>query len=289
MHGQLYVLGSRGSRPVCGREFLEFGGGTTCYIFKRGDHAVVIDCGSGLYDARSILQDCRYVDVLLTHLHYDHIMGLLEWSVFPREAQLRFYAQFDRWFGGETLKRFLSPPFWPVSMPCGVLMPMTSPGEAELGDGLRVRLYPSCHPDGASLVRLETPEGDICAAFDFEHARAFPEQMARGCEYLLYDGMYTLEEYPDHVGWGHSCWEEGSRLAGRLGIPHLIITHHSPSRSDEELRALEARARRERPEIRFARAGDVFHFSKRADGRRSEQGVLKRGGRDEAEAHDFNC
>lgn len=261
MSSQLYVLGSRGSRPASGPEVLEFGGGTTCYIFKRGDHAVVIDCGSGFYNSAEILRGCAQVDILLTHLHYDHLIGLLEWSVFPPAAQVRFFAQFDRWFGEETLKRFLGPPFWPVSLPFGTLAAVPSPGEAELGGGLRARFHPSNHPDGASLIRLETPDGDVCAAFDYEHSPHFLDSFARGCEILLYDGMYTSEEYPDHVGWGHSYWEEGCRLADRLGIPRLVITHHHPARGDSALREMEAAASQWRAEIRFARAGDVFLLS----------------------------
>lgn len=265
MRGQLYVLGSRGSRPASGPEVLEFGGGTTCYIFRRGDHAVVIDCGSGFYDAGEVLRGCAQVDILLTHLHYDHIIGLLEWSVFPAGAQVRFFAQFDRWFGEETLRRFLQPPFWPVSLPFGTLVTVPSPGEAELGGGLRVRFHPSNHPDGASLVRLETPEGDVCAAFDYEHSSGFPDELARGCGLLLYDGMYTSEEYPDHVGWGHSCWEEGCRLADRLAVRRLVVTHHHPHRSDGALREMEAEAKKRRPEVRFARSGDVYALSPEAE------------------------
>lgn len=271
---KLYILGSRGSRPASGPEVLEFGGGTTCCVCRRGDHAVVIDCGSGFYDSAEILRGCTRVDILLTHLHYDHLIGLLEWSVFPPAAQVRFFAPFDRWFGEETINRFLGPPFWPVTLPFGTPVTVTSPGEAELGDGMRARFHPSNHPDGASLIRLDTPEGDVCAAFDYEHVREFPEHLARGCDILLYDGMYTTEEYRKHVGWGHSCWEEGCRLANRLEVPRLVITHHHPRRSDSALREMEAAAKRLRPEVRFARAGDVFELSREEE--RSSEEPLRR-------------
>jgi len=259
-HWTLYTLGSRGSWPVCGRQFEEFGGGTSCFVLKRGDHAVVIDCGTGLYQGAPLLRTCRTVDVLLTHVHYDHIMGLLSGSVFPPGGKVRFYGQFSRWCGMETLARFFERPFWPVTPELGELVEVGSPGEVELEDGLRVRFHPAAHPDNASLIRLDSEEGSICAAFDYEHAAPFPDEMARGCRILLYDGMYTLEDYPAHKGWGHSCWERGCELAERLDLPQLVITHHNPDSTDDLLRDLEKKARGLFPFTRFARVGDEFHL-----------------------------
>ena len=89
---KFYVLGCRGSRPVSGVNCQQFGGATSCYIIKAGQHAVVLDCGTGLYQAEPYLKDCTQIDILLTHLHYDHILGLLDWSVFPETAHVRVYA-----------------------------------------------------------------------------------------------------------------------------------------------------------------------------------------------------
>ena len=72
---------------------------------------LVIDCGTGLYDARELLADCTVIDVFLTHVHYDHILGLLDWSVFPKGARLSFYAAFKNWFGSDTLNEFFRAPF----------------------------------------------------------------------------------------------------------------------------------------------------------------------------------
>ena len=257
-HWTLYVLGSRGSWPVCGEEFLEFGGGTSCYVLKRGDYAVLIDCGSGLYNGRELLAGCRRIDVLLTHIHYDHLLGLLNWNVFPENTRLRFFASFDRWFGADTLARFMSPPFWPYTPDMGTLINVPSPGAAELEEGVRVRLHPSCHPDGASIFRIDTPDGSVCAAFDYEHAAPFPLELAENCDVLLYDAMFTKEEYPYREGWGHSCWEEGGKVAGQAGVGQLVMTHHGPEKSDKELREQERLARSVIPGARFARQGDVF-------------------------------
>lgn len=256
-HWKLHVMGCRGSWPVSGPEYLEFGGATSCYILKRGGHAVILDCGSGLYRAKDLLRGCERIDIFLTHLHYDHLIGLLNWGVFP--VQPRFFAQFVNWFGRETLARFISPPFWPYTQQAE-LHEAPSPGQLWL-DGVRVFFHPSNHPNGASILRVETEDGAVCAAFDYEHSAPFPTYMARDCSVLLYDGMYAQEEYPQHIGWGHSTWQEGQALAGDNPAGRLLITHHSPERTDAVLREMEREAMESAPNLRFAREGDVLELA----------------------------
>lgn len=253
-HWQLFVMGCRGSWPVCGPEYSEFGGATSCYILKRGGHAVILDCGSGLYRAKDVLRDCNQIDVLLTHIHYDHLIGLLNWSVFP--IQPRFFSQFGRWFGDKTLERFISPPFWPYTQRAE-LHEVTSPSKLWLDD-IQVCFHPSNHPDGASILRVETEDGVVCAAFDYEHSKPFPEYIVQDCALLLYDGMYTEEEYQQRIGWGHSTWKEGWKLTQRVPVGQIVITHHDPQKTDEVLRELEREAMLSVPNLHFAREGDVL-------------------------------
>lgn len=243
---------------MAGAQYLEFGEATSCYILKKGHYAIVLDCGSGLIQARELVSDVDAADVLLTHLHYDHIIGMLNWGVFRKDTKLRVFARFNDWLGGETLDRFISPPFWPFTPDFGQVVHVDAPGTVELYDGVKVLLYPSCHPDNGSIIRIETEDGAVCAAFDNEHGDAIPEYMGKDAAVLLYDAMYTEDEYPDHVGWGHSYWQKGCESAERLGVRQLVITHHAPFKTDEELRAVERQAREILPSVRFARTGDEF-------------------------------
>ena len=65
----LYTLGSRGTRPTHGKDFEIFGGQTTCFLIKHKKHAIIVDCGTGLYDAKELLKDCDIIDVFFTHIH----------------------------------------------------------------------------------------------------------------------------------------------------------------------------------------------------------------------------
>lgn len=74
----------------------------------------------------------------------------------------------------------------------------------------------------------------MCLVCDWEHGVAFPNEMAEGCSFMLYDGMFTETEYPSRKGWGHSIWQEGVKLAQETGVPKLMIDrerlqlHHRP-------------------------------------------------------------
>ena len=256
----LHVCGSRGSMPVHGEEYREFGGATSCYILKKGSYALVVDCGSGFCRAKELLAGCKKVDIWLTHLHYDHLIGILSYGVIPGEAEVHFYGTFDRWFRTDTIKEFFREPFWPVVPDIGPCVCVKSPGEYRLREELLVKSYPAPHPNEASILRIEAGERVLCVMFDYERTQEPPEGFLEGCSRLAFDGMYTEEEYESHRGWGHSCYSDGCAYARQYGIPKLYITHHEPRRTDEELRRLEAEAVKLYPNTRFARMGDMVEL-----------------------------
>ncbi len=256
---KLYVLGCRGSRPVSGEKFEKFGGATTCYILKADHQAIVLDCGTGLFDAAPYLADCTQIDVLMTHLHYDHILGLLNWAVFPKDARVRIYAGMPKYSEEYNPAEFLKAPHWPVSPDIGETICVGCDSTIFLGERVTARFAPANHPDNATIIRVDTDNGSLCLACDWEHGeRAVPEDMTKGCSILLYDGMFNEMEYEVCKGWGHSTWQEGVKLAKARNIPHLFITHHLPERTDDELSQMEAYARLVFSGIRFVRAKDIY-------------------------------
>lgn len=256
----LYVCGCRGSDATSGRNYLEFGGDTTCYVLREGDYAVVIDCGTGLRNAGRILAGCGQVDVLLTHVHYDHIMGLLAPRVFPAEANVRFFSAFDAWGGADTLQRFFQPPFWPVAPVLGEMVTVHPPEQVLLRPGVTAEFRESFHPGGGALIKLRWGAKTLCFLWDYESGCDDLEQWVRGSDLVCYDGMFDDSEYASHVGWGHSSWQEGCRLARRSGISRLIITHHAPEHDDQWLLDAERRAQSLFADTHFARAGDEIQF-----------------------------
>jgi len=255
---KLHICGSRGSYSVTGSIFSEFGGETSCYILKKGTHAVVIDCGTGLYKAKQILEDCEIIDIILTHVHYDHILGLLDWSVFPAGAKLTIYGNFDKWEGKDTINNLLRAPFWPVNLSTGEIVPINFESVYELYQEMKIRFYPASHPNESCFVTIDVDGNRITVLADCEDPDVMPREEVRGSSLVIYDGMYEDKEYEAHRGWGHSSWERGIRLAMEENVGRIIITHHNPHYSDQRLRELELRAKGIFPAASFARAGDIY-------------------------------
>ncbi|MCD8152955.1 MAG: MBL fold metallo-hydrolase [Clostridiales bacterium] len=228
-------------------------------FIKADNHAIVLDCGTGLYGAAPYLEGCQQVDVLMTHLHYDHILGLLGWTVFPKNAQVRVYMGVPHDSDDFNLLDFLKTPYWPVSPEMIDAIGADYDSTLHLTERASARFCPSNHPDNAAIIRVDTDTGSACLICDWEHGdREVPSEMVRGCSLILYDGMFNEAEYQVCKGWGHSTWNEGVKLAQQYGVERLVITHHLPERSDEQLHQMEDHARQVYPGIRFAREGDAY-------------------------------
>ncbi len=255
---KLYACGTRGSIPVSGPEYAEFGGDTTCFVLSNGSHAVIVDCGTGLRRAHSALATCTQVDVLFTHVHYDHVLGLMGSKTFPPKADVRLYGRFHQWFGENSFDPLFRSPYWPYVPSFGTYIDLGDENHVSLQNGVEAKLCVANHPDNSSIVRVELPDKKVCFAFDYEYDGEFPDAIAAGCDLMVYDGMFTKEQCITCKGWGHSCWTSGCAVAQRLGIPHIYITHHSPEHHDDKLRKMEKEAQTVRKNIRFLRDGDVI-------------------------------
>jgi phosphoribosyl 1,2-cyclic phosphodiesterase len=112
--------------------------------------------------------------------------------------------------------------------------------------GVNVRTTPLNHPDGATGYRIEHGGKAACYVTDTEHVPGQPDQnilgLIEGADLVVYDSSYTEEEFPSHVGWGHSTWNEGMRLCRMAGVKKLAIFHHEPDHEDAFMENLEAEA-----------------------------------------------
>ncbi|WP_317855580.1 MBL fold metallo-hydrolase [Chakrabartyella piscis] len=254
---KMYILGARGSHSVSGVQFTEFGGDTSCYILKNKTHAIILDCGTGLYNAQELLQDCTQVDILLSHLHYDHVIGVLR-PVFRKDVIVNVYAEFTEFGGIDVVKKLLQPPFWPVRYGNLHHVDVQSEhgGVIFLQEDVKVSWFAGNHPNYASIIRIDMPGCSLCYATDYEHSNfVFPKEAVEGCSIFMYDGMYLQEEYAAHKGWGHSTWLEGCKIGKEYGVPNMFIIHHNPTKTDEELNKIEEEAKSSYPNVWFARQG----------------------------------
>lgn len=269
--------GVRGSIPAPGPETVAFGGNTACVEVTCRSRRIILDAGSGLRDLGrnlAVSGEIADLDLLLTHCHVDHLIGLPFFApAFSPATRLRLWAghlsPHERL--EDVVAQFMIPPLLPITpeiFRAQVTYRDVMAGDAfELGGGVTVSSARLNHPGGATGYRVGFESEAVCYVTDNEHRPDGPDpaliDLARGAGLLIYDAMYTPAEYRAKVGWGHSTWVEGIRLAEAAGVERLALFHHLPERDDRALEALEAEAAAARPGTFAAREGMVLDLSAR--------------------------
>ncbi|MFZ2090032.1 MAG: MBL fold metallo-hydrolase, partial [Desulfobaccales bacterium] len=117
--------------------------------------------------------------------------------------------------------------------------------------------------NGQAMVFFTDNELGLDGGYRFQDFVKF----ARGADLLIHDAQYLPEEVSAHRGWGHSTYEEAVRLALEAEVKSLLLTHHDPARTDEQVRKIVTRARQladssgSRLNVDGAREGGVCFLS----------------------------
>ena len=259
------LWGTRGSLPNAGPETVRYGGNTSCVEVRGSAGTVlVLDAGTGIRRLGSCLNGgMRRVDLLLTHLHMDHIQGLgffgplyrpdMDVHIWgPPSATMNLRAR---------LARYLSPPLFPVrirDLPCTLTFHDVHPGEFEIGE-FKIKADQVSHPGPTLGFRISENGGALTYMPDHEPVPGGGElppeddwisgfALAEGADVLVHDSQYSREQYPEHIGWGHSYVEQTLRFADKAGARKLVTFHHDPAHDDAMLdRMLEDALRAFRP------------------------------------------
>jgi phosphoribosyl 1,2-cyclic phosphodiesterase len=246
------LWGTRGSLATPGPETVRYGGNTSCVEVRGANGTVLIlDAGTGIRRlGASVGPDAGRVDLLLTHLHMDHIQGLGFFRPLDQPGQ-----EVHIWGPPSTtldlrarLGRYLSPPLFPVrlrDLPCRLTLHDVPLGEFDIG-GLKIIAALVCHPGPTVGYRISEDGVSIAYLPDHEPAlgaHQFPDKtdwisgfdLAEGVDLLIHDAQYDSAEYAQHVGWGHSAIAHTLGFAARAGVKRLVTFHHDPGHDDTAL------------------------------------------------------
>jgi phosphoribosyl 1,2-cyclic phosphodiesterase len=261
--------GVRGSIACSGPRTQRYGGNTSSIEMRCGERLLMFDAGTGFrYLGNALGAERLDTDLFFTHTHFDHVAGLPFFRPFFRpENRFRLWA--GHLADGLTLRRvlgeFMMSPLFPV--PPQVFRAAMEYREFRAGDtlepasGLALRTAPLNHPDGATGYRVEFGGRSVCYLTDTEHVPGSPDRnilgLIAGADLVIYDSMYTDDEYGAYVGWGHSTWQEGVRLCKAAGAKRLAVFHHDPEHDDDMLDGVARALDKEMPGSLVARDGLV--------------------------------
>ncbi|MBR1634620.1 MAG: MBL fold metallo-hydrolase [Lachnospiraceae bacterium] len=261
------TLGVRGSVPVSGADFQEFGGATTCVKIVAGNEEIYLDAGSGIVGAHPMRES--NLSILLTHPHLDHMIGLpFFYGLSEKGRKIEVYMKKRNGLGVQDVLRYLyTPPLWPLGVfdyPADVRTPNVWE-EFRIGQ-VSVETMDGVHPGGVTIFRLTYGNASVVFATDFEHSDEKKVEelisFSKDCSLLIYDGQYTDEKYECCRGFGHSTATVGIQIARKANARRLLITHHDPECTDRMLRQMENEAQEKYDKVRFARCGETFTLGK---------------------------
>lgn len=251
------LWGTRGSLAAPGPETVRYGGNTACVEVRGKRNALlVLDAGTGIQRLGAMVRGGRgRIDLLLTHLHMDHIQGLGFFEpLYERGREIHIWGPPSPTLDLRTrLARYLSPPLFPVrlrDLPCRLTLHNVPPERFEVG-GLEVEAALVCHP--GSTVGYRISEGTRSLAYLPDHepalgVREFPVEpewtsgfdLAAGADLLIHDAQYTTEEYQKRVGWGHSSIRDAIAFATVAGARRFVPFHHDPTHDDAMLDCIDS-------------------------------------------------
>ncbi len=268
------LWGTRGSLATPGAATARYGGNTSCVgVIGRDGTVLVLDAGTGIRGfGMTIDTSVRRVDILLTHLHMDHIQGLGFFApLFRADLEVHIWGPVSSHISlRERLMRYLSPPLFPVSLrelPCMITLHEVPCGEVAIGE-FRVSSTLVCHPGPTVGYRITDAQGSVLTYLpDHEPAlgsSVFPSlplawtsggTLAAGADLLIHDSQFSAAEYPAHIGWGHSSFKDALAFAELSQVKHLVPFHHDPSHTDVDIDRLMHEAMAEsRPSCRVTTA-----------------------------------
>ncbi len=263
--------GVRGSIACPGPDMLKYGGNTPCVEMRCGGRVVIFDAGTGLRELGNSLarNGDSEADLFLSHTHVDHITGLPFFCfAFEPKNTLRVRAGHlvpDYTVEG-VLRSFMSAPLFPVPVDifhAQVTFEDFKAGETlDLGDGITIRTAPLDHPDRATGYRVEYAGKAMCYVTDTQRDPETIDQgiidLIAGADVVIYDAMFTDEEFDAYRDWGHSTWQECLRVCRAAGVATPVIFHHLPGRGDAALDDIQDAAEREFAGAVVAREGLVL-------------------------------
>ncbi|NOX87633.1 MAG: MBL fold metallo-hydrolase [Calditrichaeota bacterium] len=289
------IYGVRGSYPIAPTNGTKIGGNTTCFMARTPEHIVIFDAGSGIIPlGRELVPEIVeyqekhnkpfHITILFTHTHIDHILGLPFFApIYMPQVHLHLIGPPTVGVDFEQILRMqVLPQYFPLTMDefrsqksfhnvseNTFIYFDDNLSQPQIGD-IRIdspdpegfcihtmKYY--FHPkDGCYLYRIEWNNKKVIFATDIEGYKGGDQRLAKFAEnadILIHDAQYTEEQYHKFCGYGHSSFVMACETARQAAVKKLLLFHHDPNNSDEELYKIEKGAKKLFSETELAKEG----------------------------------
>ncbi|PWN05585.1 hypothetical protein DDZ15_13365 [Rhodohalobacter mucosus] len=255
---RLRFWGVRGSTPCANYENIEYGGNTSCVEIEYPGmkELMIMDSGTGIRNLGNYLERKNQTGyeghIFITHPHWDHIQGFPFFKPFYSADNSFSIHMPEQYRGGaqEILSGHLTKTFFPVTlnMLAAKLDYVTQSEELQSFSHYKIEYLVANHPTKTAIYKIHIGGLVIVYAPDNEiPLKTSPirfldnfTEFIRDCDLLIHDGQFSMKQYEERIGWGHSAWERVVEVAKRAGVKNLFLTHHDPDSNDDYLEGLDA-------------------------------------------------
>jgi phosphoribosyl 1,2-cyclic phosphodiesterase len=254
---RVHLCGVRGSTPAPGASFVRVGGNTSCVAIADDDQlpTLALDAGTGLRNLSALLDGAPFNGtIVLGHLHWDHVMGLPFFPAGDRDdASVHVMAPEQGVAPIDELTRLMSPPLFPITPKQlrGDWTFSSYGADSFEAGGFSVVARDIPHKGGRTMG-LRITDGRSTIAYLSDHSphdlgpgddglgalHPAAVELAADVDLLIHDSQFTAAELPGRASWGHCAADYGVTLAAHCRVRRLLLFHHDPSRTDDEVWAL---------------------------------------------------
>ncbi|MDH4226485.1 MAG: MBL fold metallo-hydrolase [Deltaproteobacteria bacterium] len=239
--------GSRGSISVSGKEYIKYGGDTTCVeVVADSGEIIVIDAGTGIRRLGNhyAKEKISRVNMVFTHPHWDHLAGFPFFKLlYKKTATIDIRGpRTTQEYIKTIISRTMTSPYFPVELTdiaADVKFHSTT-GQDDFSIGsVHVKTIPLNHTNTGVGYRLEENGKAFVFLTDNELGHPHPAgksfhdyvEFSKGADLLIHDAEYKPEDYMK--GWGHSTYTDAVNLAMQAGVKTIGLFHHNQDRPDD--------------------------------------------------------